>query len=401
MSTTSITLTEHNIKVLLIDDQRIVGETLRRMLVANPSLPGLEFRFCADPAQALAEADAFHPTVILQDLIMPGVDGIEMVRAFRLHPTTCSIPLIVLSSKEEPTTKAEAFGAGANDYLVKLPDKLEIVARIRYHSAAYIHRLERDEAFAALEAQQELIAQELAEAANYVRSLLPEPMPAGSHIPADWRFITSSSLGGDSFGYHWLPSGDDRPHQLAIYLLDVCGHGVGSALLSVSAINTVRNRTLRDTDFAVPSQVLAALNLAFPMEEQSGKYFTMIYAVFNTQTRELIYSTGGHPPAIAISPSGAVEHLRTSGMMIGALPFARYTDQTVTLAPGTRLFVFSDGCYEVFSPDKRLMSLDEFAALLASATPHPDTLDRTLAACRDWQQRDDFDDDFSLVELRL
>jgi len=163
----------------------------------------------------------------------------------------------------------------------------------------------------------------------------------------------------------------------------------------------VRNRTLRDTDFAVPSQVLAALNLAFPMEEQSGKYFTMIYAVFNTQTRELIYATGGHPPALAVSPDGTVEQLRTSGMMIGALPFARYTDQTVTLAPGTRLFVFSDGCYEVFSPDKRLMSLEEFAALLAAAAPHPDTLDRTLAACRDWQQRDDFDDDFSLVELRL
>src|ERR1700722_18089249 len=181
MKNMPIALKEHNIKVFLVDDQRIVGESIRRMLL---DIPGLEYRFCADPTIALAEAQAFEPTVILQDLIMPGVDGIEMVRAFREHPATAATPLIVLSSKEEPTTKAEAFAAGANDYMVKLPDKLEVVARIRYHSAAYISRLERDEAFTVLEAQQKIIKRELAEAANYVESLLPAPMPPDSPVPA-------------------------------------------------------------------------------------------------------------------------------------------------------------------------------------------------------------------------
>ena len=203
----SIALTEHNIKVMLVDDQRIVGETIRRMLV---DIPGIEFHFCSDPAIALAEASRFQPTVILQDLIMPNVDGIDVVHAFRAQPSTSSTPLIVLSSKEEPTIKADAFAAGANDYLVKLPDKLELVARIRYHSAAYIHRLQRDEAFKVLEAQQRVIAQELADAAAYVRSLLPPPMASNSPVPANWRFISSSSLGGDSFGYHWL-----TPDELA------------------------------------------------------------------------------------------------------------------------------------------------------------------------------------------
>ncbi len=308
-----ITLTEHNIKVLLIDDQRIVGETIRRMLA---DIPGLEYKFCADPAVALAEADAFGPTVILQDLVMPGVDGIEMVRAFRANASTAATPLIVLSSKEEATTKAEAFAAGANDYLVKLPDKLEIVARIRYHSNAYILRLQRDEAFAALEEQQRVIAHELADAAAYVRSLLPPPMPADAAVPSDWRFITSSTLGGDSFGYHWL-----APDQLAIYLLDVCGHGVGAALLSVSAINTIRNHTLPDTDFAMPSQVLSALNRAFPMEKQDGKYFTIWYGVAQFRaTRELRYASGGHPPAIVVAADGSVHRIESPpGFMIGAL----------------------------------------------------------------------------------
>jgi len=388
-----ITLTEHHIKVLLVDDQRIVGETIRRMLL---DIPGLEYRFCSDPNAALAEAAAFEPTVILQDLIMPGVDGIEMVRAFRNNPKTASTPLIVLSSKEEPTTKAEAFGAGANDYLVKLPDKLEVVARIRYHSAAYIHRLERDEAFTVLKAQQQVMAQELAEAANYVRSLLPEPMAEGSQVPADWRFVTSSSLGGDSFGYHWL-----APDQLAIYLLDVCGHGVGSALLSVSALNTIRNRTLPGTDFAVPSQVLAGLNRAFPMEQQSGKYFTMFYGIYNPETREMIHASGGHPPAIAIAPDGTATAMNSTGMMIGAFSFATHRDCRTTLAPGSKLYVFSDGCYELTNSDDAMMTLAEFSDLLAATAPHADALDRIVTATQAWQNKAEFDDDFSLVRFEL
>jgi sigma-B regulation protein RsbU (phosphoserine phosphatase) len=392
-STPPIALTEHNFKVLLIDDQRIVGETVRRML---GDVSGLEFRFCSDPAAALAEAEAFQPTVILQDLVMPGADGIEMVRAFRRNASTASTPLIVLSSKEEAVTKAEAFAAGANDYLVKLPDKLEIVARIRYHSNAYIHRLQRDEAFAVLEEQQRVIARELAEAAAYVRSLLPPPMLDDSAIPADWRFITSSSLGGDSFGYHWL-----APDKLAIYLLDVCGHGVGAALLSVSVINTIRNQTLPGADFSLPSQVLDGLNRAFPMEKQDGKYFTIWYGVLNPTTRELRYAGGGHPPAIVVDSGGAVKRLDSPGFMIGAFPFAVYSDAATTLPAGSRLFVFSDGCYEVTSRAEQMMTLDEFAAILARSAPHPAGLDHVLTVVRDWQERADFEDDFSLIELRV
>lgn len=387
-----IALTAHNMKVMLIDDQRIVGETIRRMLT---DIPGLEYRFCQDPAIAIQQAEEFGPTVILQDLVMPGADGIEMVRAFRRNPATVSIPLIVLSSKEEPTTKAEAFAAGANDYLVKLPDKLELVARIRYHSTAYIHRLERDEAFAVMEEQQRVIARELAEAAAYVRSLLPAPMLADSAIPSDWRFITCSSLGGDSFGYHWL-----GPDQLAIYLLDVCGHGVGAALLSVSAINTIRNQTLPGTDFSVPSQVLSGLNRAFPMEMQDGKYFTIWYGILNTGTRELRFAAGGHPPAIAIKPDGTVHRLESPpGFMIGAFPFAKYNDSSVTLEGGSRLFVYSDGCYEVSNPEGILMTIEHFCEILAGAHSHG--LDRIVAEVQGWQARPEFEDDFSLVELHV
>ncbi len=240
-----------------------------------------------------------------------------------------------------------------------------------------------------------LIAQEIEDAAEYVRSLLPAPMIAGSPVPADWRFLTSSSLGGDSFGYHWL-----SPQHLAIYLLDVCGHGVGSALLSVSAINSIRSRALPDTDFTVPSQVLSGLNRAFPMEEQNGKYFTMWYAIYNPETRELTYAGGGHPPAIAIAADGSIAMLPSTGMMIGAFPAAAYKDVKTTLASGSKLFVYSDGCYEVTNAAEVMMTVDDFSKLLAAATKQKDTLDTAVKAVQSWQQnRQDFDDDFSLVQF--
>lgn len=140
-------LTHHRIAVLLVDDQRMVAEAVRRMLAGEKDI---DFHYCRDPTEAIREANRIEPTVILQDLVMPEIDGLRLVRYIRANPATRNVPLIVLSSEEEPRTKAEAFALGANDYLVKLPNRLEMVARIRYHSRGYIHGLERDEAYRAL-----------------------------------------------------------------------------------------------------------------------------------------------------------------------------------------------------------------------------------------------------------
>jgi adenylate cyclase len=141
-------LPKHGIKVLLVDDQAIIGEAVRRLLATEEDII---FRYCSDPTTALHVANEFAPTVILQDLVMPDIDGLMLVRFFRANAPTRNIPLIVLSTKEEPKVKAEAFALGANDYLVKLPDKLELIARIRYHSKGYISLLERNDAYKALE----------------------------------------------------------------------------------------------------------------------------------------------------------------------------------------------------------------------------------------------------------
>ncbi|MBF2004670.1 MAG: response regulator [Chlorogloeopsis fritschii C42_A2020_084] len=122
------------VTVLLIDDQAIIGEAVRRILEKETDI---SLYFISEPTQAIQKALEIFPTVILLDLVMPEVDGLMLLRWFRSHPTTQDIPIVMLSSKEESLVKADAFAGGANDYLIKLPDPVELIARIRYHSRAY------------------------------------------------------------------------------------------------------------------------------------------------------------------------------------------------------------------------------------------------------------------------
>jgi signal transduction histidine kinase len=121
-------------KVILIDDQVIIGEAVGRLLSCDANI---SFHYINDSTQAIQQAIAFSPTVILLDMIMPGMDGLMLLRWFRSHPATQDIPIVMLSSKEDAKLKADAFADGANDYLIKLPDPVELIARIRYHSKAY------------------------------------------------------------------------------------------------------------------------------------------------------------------------------------------------------------------------------------------------------------------------
>ncbi len=146
---------EYKITILLVDDQPMIAEVIRRAL----ALEDLDFHYCPNPTEALKIADKLRPTLILQDLVMPEIDGLTMVKFYRTNPSTAQVPIIVLSTKEEPEIKSKAFELGANDYLVKLPDKIELIARIRYHSQAYINQKQRDEAFKALRKSQQRLAQ--------------------------------------------------------------------------------------------------------------------------------------------------------------------------------------------------------------------------------------------------
>lgn len=232
---------EYRLRVLLVDDQAMVGEAIRRALATDPLV---EFCYCGNPADAIEVAERFKPTVILQDLVMPNVDGLTLVRAYRTHPSTADIPIIVLSTKEEPAVKRDAFAIGANDYLIKLPDAVELIARVRHHSKAYLNQLQRDAAYRALhESQSELmrINAELQRLSN-VDGLtgLSNRRYFNEYADAQWKLAVRAQ------------------QPLAVLMIDVddfkryndaYGHLAGDNVLKATA-SAVKNSFLRPTDLA-------------------------------------------------------------------------------------------------------------------------------------------------------
>lgn len=387
------TLKAHPISVLLVDDQPIVAEAIREMLQSEQDI---SFHYCQDPTKALKEASTIKPTVILQDLLMPQMDGLLLLRYFRANPRTSEIPMIVLSGKEDPEIKAAAFALGANDYLVKIPNKIELIARIRYHSMAYISLLQRNEAYEKLVESQRILFSELAEAAQYVKSQLP--LPLEGEIQADWRFIPSKQLGGDAFGYHWL--NDDN---FVIYLLDVCGHGIGAALLSISILNVIKTSDLILANLYDPPAVLAALNNMFLMERHNNMFFTMWYGVYNKKKREIIYSSGGHPPCILIKkdlPIGsALVELTTLGLVIGGMENTQYNSKRCDIPPGSHLYVFSDGVFEITRQDNTIMSFEDIVPLFVEASKESDDIGTILRYSQEINNHQPFNDDYSIIRF--
>jgi sigma-B regulation protein RsbU (phosphoserine phosphatase) len=389
-------LTQHKASVLLVDDQPMIGEVVRRMLAGEDDIV---FHYCKDATQAVARATEIKPTVILQDLVMPEIDGLELVRLFRENEATRETPMIVLSTKEDPKVKAEAFGLGANDYCVKLPDRLELLARIRYHSKSYIYLLQRNEAYKALQASQKMLAKDVAQAAKYVYSLLPDRLKKGD-ILTDWRFIPSAELGGDSFGYDWI----DEDH-FAFYLLDVSGHGVGAALLSVSALNALRSQSLPQTNFRDPGQVLTALNKAFQMDQQNGLFFTIWYGIYHRPTRRIDYAGGGHPPALLLTgptPETAKQlELESGGPMVGAVPDLEFTTASAQVEAFGLLSLYSDGAFEVERPDGSTWPFGDFVSFMGSVerTPESTGMDGLIKYARELSGSEEFADDLSMVEF--
>ncbi|MGC3992419.1 MAG: SpoIIE family protein phosphatase [Chthoniobacteraceae bacterium] len=266
---------------------------------------------------------------------------------------------------------------------------------LRYYEGTVQDITERKRAEEALVRSQEALASELAEAAQYMRSLLPPRQV--QPLAIDWRYLSSSQLGGDAFGYQWL----DQDH-LGIYLLDVSGHGIGAALLSITVMNVMRARSLQGADFYNPASVLMALHGAFPFAQQNGKYFTMWYAVYHRRTRQLFYASGGHHGAVLVSHGEPTQILKTNGPLIGVVEHPKFSTGTVHLPMQGRLYIFSDGAFEITRANGEMTTFGEFVHLLeAQANRNGGGLEAILDALHKERDGLEFEDDLSIIELIL
>jgi serine phosphatase RsbU (regulator of sigma subunit) len=271
------------------------------------------------------------------------------------------------------------------------PSKLDEgrLLRIGSHYFRYERRSRRDVE------REEQLARDLGRARAYVSSLLPAPLTSGP-VLAEWRFVPSTQLGGDAFGYYWLD-----PETFIFYLIDVSGHGVGSAMHSVTVLNVLRQRGLLQVDPTDPPSVLASLNARFQMDVHNGLFFTMWYGVYRPRDRSLICGAAGHHAAYLVpSDRSATQPLGTSNLMIGAMPDVAYEVQRTTIPAGSVVYLFSDGAFEIETNDDQRWSMaDLLPLLLKPSTSGTSEAERVYQLVRHAARPGPLDDDFSLMVI--
>src|SRR5215468_877526 len=196
------------------------------------------------------------------------------------------------------------------------------------------------QAYDSLRTTQEALNAELAGAVDYVFSLLPRPIRR-KRVSADWFMTTSAQLGGDGLGYHWIDS-----ERFAFYLLDVSGHGVKSALLAVSILDTLRTSALANIRWNDPSAVLHALNRVYFSQSHDNLYFTIGYGIAEIARGMLRYAGGGHPPAVVRTSRSGNYTLAASGPPVGCFANATFPTAEIPLHLPAQLYLFSDGVFE-------------------------------------------------------
>lgn len=375
-------------QILVIDDDPIIRLILRKSLQSQ----GHTVTTVDNGEAGLEKAQSLHPAMIICDWMMPGIDGLEVCRQVKANLELSTTFFILLTARGATADRVQGLDTGADDFLAKPIELTELQARVR--AGLRLHQLTRD-----LQTQKQLLEAELAEAAEYVRSLLPAPLVG--KISIDARFIPSRQLGGDCFDYFWLD-----PDYLVIYLLDVSGHGLGAALPSIAVLNLLRSQSLPDVNFYQPHDVLRGLNETFQMNSQNEKYFTIWYGVYNQAKRQMTYASAGHPPAVLASTNNAastaleVQLLKTPTLPIGMLTDVSFTSSRCEIPEGSNLYVFSDGIYEIRQTNEEIWGLEPFIDLLTKQGS-TSSLDELLATVHSLSNETTFNDDLSLLKVHF
>jgi PAS domain S-box-containing protein len=321
------------------------------------------------------------PELILTKLVPSGAKG--LLATVWLGGTAAAFLFIGTSDS------SRAWSIYEQNFSVALADLVSMLLEGR----------QRLDTLQALQLSQKMISGQLADAASYVRSQLPVNL--FDSVRTDWRYLPSSALGGDALDFFWL-----NEDHMVIFLLDVVGHGVGSALLATSILHLLRQRALKDGDPLDPVSVLAALNRSFQMDEHGDKVFSLWYGVFDRVSGILRFATAGHPPALLISPRPGAEPdvtwLRGKGLWIGATATETFEGGSAIVAQDAELFVFSDGLYELSTPEGPMIGLEGFGQLLVNLHNSGGAdLERVLTEVSRIHGSDQFEDDASILKVRF
>jgi sigma-B regulation protein RsbU (phosphoserine phosphatase) len=346
--------------------------------------------------------------LVISDWLMPGIDGPELCRRIRATDFGHYVYFILLTSLEDKASLIKGLDAGADDFMVKPPDRDELQVRIR--AGERILELERqlEERNSKLSKAYQTIEKDMRSAAAMQKALLPQPKTL-QEVNLDWLFLPSHFVAGDMFDYFLL----DQDH-LAFYQLDVAGHGASAALLSftlnkvmseVNVENSLLKRYIEQPPYyriVPPELVIRALNRRFDAENNAMLYFTMIYGVVDLNSRRLTFTQAGHPSPLLIRRADSqVETVGSGGFPVGMLPNASYDIDSVELQPGDRLYIYSDGITECENSKGEPFSVERLSDFLVNTADRPlATVTRILGhTLRNWKGDEQYQDDITLLAL--
>ena len=329
--------------VLIIDDQPLNQRLLAKILERS----GLRTLIAGDWDRGLAFLQSHTIDLVLLDIVLPGLDGYEILARLLADPGTNDIPVVLISSLDTVADKVRGMELGAADYVTKPFDPQEVLARVRTQLRIRQLAASLSRSNAQLVIREQLMLEELRAAAEVQKHLLPGVDLTNTRLICGSVFEPSLAIGGDIYNAHGLPGG-----ATLVYMADVSGHGVASALLTMSLAQWLSSFAAQRTGTGSPSPsaILQSLEVEYPFE-RFGKYFSIVIAVVDPASGEVRYSAAGHPPPLLVRPSGEVIRLEAGGPVIGMGFGLTFDEDTCTMALGDRLLFFTDGLVEDLDAD--------------------------------------------------
>ncbi len=448
------------VSVLIAEDSRIQAKMLEKKLLEA----GYQVRVAEDGSKALELIRQQRPHLVISDIEMPNMTGYELCSVVKSDAKLKTIPFILLSTLSEPQDIIRGLHCGADNYVTKPYDPAYLISRVESLLATPIgdnddtqqldvtlagtkytvksgrqqvlnllvstfeNAVEKNnelfrtnEELTVVNRQLEIVngqlesannrmSRDLNAAAKVQQSLLPTSMPDTSRVRFAWKYIPCDELAGDFLNLFPL---DDR--HIAAFVVDVSGHGVASSLLSVTIgrmlTPLVSSSSLLVHDrggsngrqVTLPADVARELNRRFPMEEQNGLYFTMVYGILDLETLEFRYVTAGHPPVVCVTRDGAPQAVESNGMAIGWVDDMEYDEHVVQLQPGDRLYLYSDGVPEAMDEamdefgEQRMLEMIE----LGKSQSLEESVGTMLDAVQRWCDKNGPKDDVSILGLEI
>jgi len=344
--------------------------------------------------------------VVVSDWDMPRVDGRELIKRIREVEQSHYAYLIMLTGRSEAADLVAGMEAGADDFLAKPFDRDEL--RVRLRAGERIIQLERRLAAQnqMLQTANKRMKRSLDAAARVQQTLLPDHLPETERVKFAWAYRPCDELAGDALNIVQITE-----RLIALYILDVSGHGVPAALLSVTATRSLSPHAGKpslkagpepDSHIVSPAQVASTLNALYPMESNGGHYFTLLYGILDTQTRQFRFASAGHPGPILLR-SGATHRIETSSLAIGMFRDADYEDSVLELQSGDRLYFRSDGVDEELNADEQQFGKDRLqkAIVEAQAATLEESVESLIGAVVAWRGDENLHDDVSVLAVEI